>query len=112
MLPTAMVGIPTTLRIMSAKGVCHMRPYTGRWSATVWPVETLRMATPASLNALAAAMRSPSSSPPGAQSLRGNSHRERLLAPATRARTASQHLQRKSQAIRDRAAVVVACAGW
>ena len=69
------------------------------------------MATPASLNALAAAMRSPSSSPPGAQSLAEILTESGLSSGHTRAHRV-QHLERKSQTILDRAAVAVGALGW
>ncbi len=69
MLPTAIVASPISLRILSANGVWYMRPYTGFWCGTTWPVETSIRSTPASLKARASASRSSSDNPPGAQSV-------------------------------------------
>ena len=68
MAPTATVGIPTSLRMRSANGVCHMRPYTGCWSATTWPELQSMMSAPAALNRRAMATASSPVLPPGNQS--------------------------------------------
>ncbi len=69
MLPTAMVGMPTTFRTRSENGVCHMRPYTGFCQGTVCPLERSRRSAPAAFIARPIAISSSSVSPPGAQSL-------------------------------------------
>ena len=53
--PTAMVAIPTSLRMRSANGVWYMRPYTGLAARVVWPDDTSMKSQPASLNSRATA---------------------------------------------------------
>ena len=63
-----MVGTAARFRTMSANGVCHMRPYTGRCVATVCPLEMSRISAPAVAKAFAMAITSASLKPPSAQS--------------------------------------------
>src|SRR6185436_10923331 len=37
--PTVIVAMPTSFLTQSENGAWYMRPYTGRWCGTVWPVE-------------------------------------------------------------------------
>ena len=53
MLPTAIVAMPPSFRIRSAKGVWNIRPYTGRARVEVWPADTSQMSAPARLKARA-----------------------------------------------------------
>ena len=48
--PTAMVAMPTSLRMRSANGVWYMRPYTGLAWRVVCPEETSITSQPAALN--------------------------------------------------------------
>src|SRR5688572_5185369 len=67
--PTVMVAMPTSLRTQSENGAWYMRPYTGRWCGTVWPVEQSIMSQPAAFSMRAAAIRASPDRPPGAQSV-------------------------------------------
>ena len=69
MLPTAMVGTPASLRTWSLNGVWYMRPYTGRASIEVCPVDTWTMSTPAAAKARATATASSPVRPPSTQSV-------------------------------------------
>ena len=66
--PTAMVAMPTSLRMRSANGVWYMRPYTGRESRVVWPEDTSIRSAPAALNRCAMAIASSAVFPSGSQS--------------------------------------------
>ncbi|MNT30931.1 hypothetical protein D3C72_1667480 [compost metagenome] len=68
MAPTAMVEMPTSLRMRSANGVWYMRPYTGLAARVVWPDDTSMKSAPASLKRRATTTASASVLPPGAQS--------------------------------------------
>ena len=37
--PTVIVAIPTSFLTQSENGAWYIRPYTGFWCGTVWPVE-------------------------------------------------------------------------
>ena len=57
--PTAIVAMPTSLRMRSANGVWYMRPYTGFASRVVWPDDTSIRSAPALLNSRAMSPRRP-----------------------------------------------------
>src|SRR6185436_5154893 len=63
-----MVAMPTSLRTQSEYDAWYMRPYTGFWCGTVWPVEQSIRSQPASFSRRVAAIRSSPDKPPGAQS--------------------------------------------
>src|SRR6188474_2109834 len=67
--PTAIVGMPTWLRIASAYGVWYDRPKLGRSSGVICPVETSIAAAPASWNARAISTESGPVMPPSTQSV-------------------------------------------
>jgi hypothetical protein len=67
--PTATVGMPTPLRIASAKGVWYERPKAGVSSGVTWPVETSMAAAPATSKARAMARTSSGLVPPSTQSV-------------------------------------------
>src|SRR5689334_2574224 len=69
MLPTAMVGMQTSLRILSAKGTWNMRPYTGFSALLTCPEEQSITSAPASLKYRATSAASSGVRPPGTQSL-------------------------------------------
>src|SRR5258706_63833 len=68
MAPTAMVGMPASLRTRSANGVWYMRPYTGFWSGLTWPEEQSIMSAPAALKRRAISTASSGVMPPSTQS--------------------------------------------
>ena len=45
--PTAIVAMPASFRICSAKVAWNIRPYTGFDCGSVWPVETSMRSQPA-----------------------------------------------------------------
>src|ERR1700724_1699074 len=68
MLPTAMVGIETSLRILSANGTWNMRPYTGFSALLTCPEEQSITSAPAFLKKRATSAASSGVRPPGTQS--------------------------------------------
>ena len=68
MAPTAMVGIPASLRMRSENGAWNMRPNTGFSSLLTWPDEQSIMSAPAALNRRATSTASPGTMPPSTQS--------------------------------------------
>src|SRR6188474_548587 len=67
--PTAIVGMPTWLRIASAYGVWYDRPKLGRSSGVICPVDTSIAAAPAAWNARAISTESAPVIPPSTQSV-------------------------------------------
>ena len=66
--PTAMVAMPASLRMRSAKGVWYMRPYTGCCFLLTCPEEQSTRSQPAALNARAISTASSGVMPPSTQS--------------------------------------------
>ena len=69
MAPTAIVGMPTALRIASAKGVWYSRPYAGSPAGSTWPVETSMMSTPQCFAMSLSSIASDRLNPPSTQSV-------------------------------------------
>ena len=69
MAPTATVGIPISLRILSENGVWNIRPYAGALSGVVCPLETSIRSHPACAKARAICTASSPVSPPSTQSV-------------------------------------------
>ena len=104
--PTAMVGMPASLRMRSANGVWYMRPYTGFCCLLTWPEEQSIMSAPAALKARAISTASSGVMPPSTQSwAEMRTDIGRCCGPY-RAHGA-EHFQRIAQAVLQRAAVFV-----
>ena len=67
--PTVMVAMPTSFLTQSENGAWYIRPYTGFWCGTVWPLEQSIMSQPACFSMRVSAIRSSPDRPPGAQSV-------------------------------------------